>query len=54
MNSIDDGEAIERLFSNAHESEVPQNLNLEKDMDFYNNSVGRNIGNNARLIVSVQ
>jgi hypothetical protein len=29
-------------FANAHESEVPSALNLEKDMDLFNNSVGIN------------
>ena len=33
-------EYIVRAFSNAHESEVPQQLQLEKQMDLYNNGVG--------------
>jgi hypothetical protein len=33
---------IVRLFSNAHESEVPQQLQLEKQMDVFNNDVGIN------------
>lgn len=34
------GSAIVTLFATAHESEVPQQLQLEKEMDLFNNSVG--------------
>jgi hypothetical protein len=33
---------IVRLFSNAHESEVPLQLQLEKQMDIFNNDIGIN------------
>jgi hypothetical protein len=33
---------IVRLFSNAHESETPQQLQMEKQMDVFNNDVGIN------------
>ena len=36
------GMTIVKLFSNAHESEVPQNLSLEVSMDLFNNLVGIN------------
>lgn len=34
------GSAIVTLFATAHESEVPSQLNLEKQMDLFNNEVG--------------
>jgi len=34
------GSAIVTLFATAHESEVPQQLQLEKQMDLFNNGVG--------------
>jgi hypothetical protein len=34
------GSAIVTLFANAHESEVPSQLNLEKQMDLFNNGIG--------------
>jgi len=37
-------ESIARKFSDAHESEVPPQLQKEKDMDLFNNSVGHQIG----------
>jgi len=36
------GKVIVILFSTAHESEVPTNLNLEASMDTFNNLVGIN------------
>lgn len=38
-------ENIAKLFSDAHETEVPQQLSLEKQMDLFNNGVGHQIGN---------
>jgi len=52
MNSNDAGDAIARLFSTAHESEVQPHLNLEKQMDLFNNNVGHIIGHNANFFVS--
>ena len=40
-------ESIAKLFGDAHESEVPAQLILEKQMDLWNNQVGQQIGNNA-------
>lgn len=34
------GSAIVTLFANAHESEVPTQLQLEKEMDLFNNNIG--------------
>jgi hypothetical protein len=34
------GSAIVSLFATAHESEVPQQLHLEREMDLFNNGVG--------------
>lgn len=36
------GNVIVTLFANAHESEVPAQLQLEKEMDLFNNSIGIN------------
>lgn len=38
-------ENIAKLFSDAHESEVPPQLQKEKDMDLWNNAVGHIVGN---------
>lgn len=38
-------ESIAKMFSDAHESEVPPELILEKQMDLFNNAVGHDIGN---------
>lgn len=54
MNSNDAGDTVARLFSTAHESEVPVVLVLEKDMDLDNNNVGHNTGNEAGFFVSDQ
>ncbi len=54
MNSNDAGDFVARKFSNAHESETPQNLILEKQMDLHNNNIGHNIGNNASTFISDQ
>ena len=52
MNSNDAGDTVSRLFSTAHESEVPANLILEVQMDLHNNNVGHIIGDNASFFVS--
>lgn len=44
MNSNDVGFPIAKLFSDAHESEVPTALIKEKQMDLYNNDIGLDIG----------
>lgn len=54
MNSNDAGDFVARKFSNAHESETPPNLILEKQMDLYNNNIGHNIGSNASALISDQ
>ncbi|MBS1512550.1 MAG: hypothetical protein JST86_17020 [Bacteroidetes bacterium] len=36
--------SIAKKFGDAHESEDPQALHLEKEMDLYNNSIGINVG----------
>jgi hypothetical protein len=38
-------ENIAKLFSDAHESEVPPQLQKEKDMDLWNNAIGHIVGN---------
>ncbi|MBC9798502.1 DUF6973 domain-containing protein [Sinomicrobium weinanense] len=40
INTRDVGISFTGQFADAHESEVPSNLNLEKKMDLYNNEVG--------------
>lgn len=52
MNTRDVGLVHTELFSNAHESEVPLILSLEKEMDLFNNSVGINIGKNESKFIS--
>lgn len=52
MNSNDAGDRIARLFSNAHESENPLSLILEKEMDIFNNNVGHLIGDDANIFIS--
>ena len=52
MNSNDAGDFVSRLFSNAHESEVPSSLILEKTMDLFNNNIGHTVGSNASFFVS--
>ena len=37
-------ESIAKLFSDAHETEVPSQLQKEKDMDLWNNAIGHLIG----------
>ncbi|SHE63271.1 hypothetical protein SAMN05444278_103218 [Psychroflexus salarius] len=54
MNSNDAGDTIARLFSTAHESEVPAHLILEVQMDLHNNDIGHLIGDNASFFVSDQ
>lgn len=39
------GQSIARLFGEAHESNTPAQLQLEKQMDLFNNEVGYTIGN---------
>ncbi|MER3374110.1 MAG: hypothetical protein RIM83_05685 [Allomuricauda sp.] len=40
INAKKVGQYTARLFSDAHESEVPQHLAKEKQMDLFNNNVG--------------
>ncbi len=54
MNSNDAGDTVARLFSTAHESEVPANLILEVQMDLHNNDIGHTIGDDASFFVSDQ
>jgi len=51
MNSRDTMDAVARLFSDAHESEVPPNLDLEVQMDKFNNYKGHLIGMDAAIDV---
>lgn len=44
INTRDVGSAKTLLFSNAHESETPTELLLEKEMDLFNNAVGIEVG----------
>ena len=44
LNTKDVGTAITNAFANAHESEVPLSLALEKDMDLFNNTKGIQFG----------
>jgi len=41
--------AIVTLFANAHESEVPPQLILEKEMDLFNNEIGITLGSSNLL-----
>ncbi len=49
MNARDVGLVYSKLFSDAHESDVPENLALEVQMDLHNNSVGIQIGSDSSL-----
>ena len=44
INSRDTRDFVARAFSVAHESEVPDHLDLERQMDLFNNNVGHLIG----------
>ena len=44
LNSQSINKEIVRLFSNAHESEVPQSIIIEKEMDLFNNKIGIEFG----------
>jgi hypothetical protein len=48
------GENLTKLFTDAHETEVPQKWQLEKQMDLYNNSVGIDYGKTITWKTSVQ
>ena len=52
MNSNDTLGSIARVFSDAHEFEVPDLLILEKEMDLFNNNVGHTIGEDASIFIS--
>ena len=45
LNAQGINKEIVRLFSNAHESEVPQSEIIEKEMDLFNNGIGIKFGN---------
>jgi hypothetical protein len=47
LNTISIGSFMTQKFSDAHESDTPTNLLLEKQMDLLNNSFGNYIGNNC-------
>ncbi|TRV69854.1 MAG: hypothetical protein EWV86_00415 [Microcystis panniformis Mp_MB_F_20051200_S9D] len=55
INTRSVGATITKLFSDAHESEVPTELILEKEMDLFNNQVGINyaINNPPRASLSL-
>ena len=53
INTMSVGPTLTQLFADAHESEVPQALSMEKAMDDFNNSVGITIGQNAPFWTSV-
>jgi hypothetical protein len=44
INTISVGSFVTKKFSDAHESDTPSNLILEKQMDLHNNSLGNYIG----------
>ena len=44
INTQSVGSTTTRIFANAHESATPANLELEKQMDTYNNEIGINYG----------
>lgn len=52
LNTQSVGAEITKLFSNAHESETPPLLNLEKQMDLFNNQVGINYADTYSTICS--
>jgi hypothetical protein len=54
MNSNDVPDIVARLFSFAHETEVPTHLFLEVQMDLFNNNIGHTVGSNANIFVSDQ
>jgi hypothetical protein len=45
LNTQNINKEVVRLFSNAHESEVPQSEIIEKEMDLFNNGIGIEFGN---------
>jgi hypothetical protein len=47
LNTISIGSLLTQDFSDAHESDTPIHLILEKQMDLHNNSIGINIGSNC-------
>jgi hypothetical protein len=47
LNTYSVGAELTKLFSDAHESETPTSLNLEKQMDLYNNGKGIGYGSNC-------
>ena len=47
LNTYSVGAELTKLFSDAHESETPISLNLEKEMDLFNNSKGISYGSNC-------
>lgn len=54
INANDACELVARLFSDAHESEVPSVLILEKSMDLFNNNIGLNVRAEASIFISDQ
>jgi len=53
INTLSVGASLTQLFADAHESEVPAQLQKEKDMDLFNNSVGITTGQNMSFWTSV-
>lgn len=51
MNGRDIGTYFAKKFSDAHETETPTNLILEKQMDLFNNAVGISIGSDAYPLI---
>ena len=48
-----DGQSYAKLFSDAHESEDPAILHLERTMDLYNNSIGIDVGHSYFIPIFV-
>jgi len=53
INTMSLGASITKQFADAHESEVPSQLQKEKDMDLYNNGVGISYGQSLSFWTSV-
>jgi hypothetical protein len=53
INTVSVGQPITKLFSDAHESEVPNQLEKEKQMDLFNNNIGILYGQSISMWTSI-
>ena len=54
LNARDFGKRIAKLFSDAHETEVPPNKQYAIPMDIHNNAVGHQVGDAAGLLTTAE